>query len=256
VACASILTRSSLAGAASYSTRTAIPFDDPVTVGRTGKVPIGVDIPDEGISRVALTITATTEGWEIANTSRNGLIVNPWGLIPQRSTTTMQLRWPLVAIRTLGTRPGARHEVLLECEAYNDSTSTPTTNRGPTAGAKTPRPLTPAESEALATVFEPILAWPPTEAAAEPLQLKQVARRLGITPSAVKARLEGVRAKAQMLGLARQVGVTDPAYLHVLVAAGYLDFPRARSEPQLGRLTYTCSRPAAMVGAPIGHRRR
>jgi len=41
----------------------------------------------------------------------------------------------------------------------------------------------------------------------------------------VKVRLEGVRAKAKMLGLEGQTGVTDPAYLHVLAAAGYLTPP-------------------------------
>jgi hypothetical protein len=44
----------------------------------------------------------------------------------------------------------------------------------------------------------------------------------------VKVRLEGVRAKAKMLGLEGQTGVTDPAYLHVLAAAGYLTPPAER----------------------------
>ena len=35
-----------------------------------------------------------------------------------------------------------------------------------------------------------------------------------VSASAVKLRLEGARAKAELLGLDRQVGVTDPAYLH------------------------------------------
>ena len=38
----------------------------------------------------------------------------------------------------------------------------------------------------------------------------------------MKVRLEGARAKAAGFGLERHVGVADPAYLHVLVAAGYV----------------------------------
>ena len=41
----------------------------------------------------------------------------------------------------------------------------------------------------------------------------------------MKVRLEGARTKAEGLGLERHVGVTDPAYLHVLVAAGYVSLP-------------------------------
>jgi len=91
-----------------------------------------------------------------------------------------------------------------------------------------PRPLTPAEKAALQAVFEPHLAWPPRVTPAEPLQLKQAARRLDITASAVKVRLEGARAKAELLGLERPAGVTDPAYLYVLVAAKYLRPPSNR----------------------------
>jgi hypothetical protein len=231
VANAWILTRDSLPGTALPTARTAVSIDVPVTIGRNATVPLGVDIPDDGISRVALTVTATTEYWEITNTSRNGIVVSPWGLAPQRPTSAVRLRWPLVAIRVLGTRPHARHDVLLECHDYDDDRANVGTKRGPTAAATPPRPLTPAEAEALAVVFEPVLAWPPAEKAAEPLQLKQAARRLGLTPSAVKVRLEGARAKARLLGFDRQVGVTDPAYLHVLVAAGYLNVPDTTADP-------------------------
>jgi hypothetical protein len=217
-----VVTRGSLADAPPTTSRTTAALDTPVTIGRRGEIPLGVDIPDEGISRVAVTVTATSLGWTITDTSRNGVIVSPWGLAPLRPTATLQLRWPLVAIRVLGTRADARHEVLLECAAYADPDPTPAP--GPTAGAPPPRPLTPAESAALAVVFEPNLAWPP-DPAGEPLQLKQAARRLGVSASAVKVRLEGARTKAEGLGLERRVGVTDPAYLHVLVAAGYVSLP-------------------------------
>jgi len=108
--------------------------------------------------------------------------------------------------------------VLLECDEYYDAHTHPASAAGPTAGATLPRPLTPAEKAALQAVFEPHLAWPPRVTPAEPLQLRQAARRLDITASAVKVRLEGARAKAELLGLERPAGVTDPAYLYVLVA--------------------------------------
>jgi hypothetical protein len=219
---ACVVTRDALGDGPPTTSRTTALPDTPITIGRRGEMPLGVDVPDEGISRVALTVTATPLGWSIADTSRNGVIVSPWGLPPQRPTTTLQLRWPLVAIRVLGTRADARHEVLLECDAYADPDPTPTP--GPTAGAPPPRPLTAAEAAALEVVFEPDLAWPPGPSG-EPLQLKQAARRLGVSASAVKVRLEGARAKAEGLGLERRVGVTDPAYLHVLVAAGYVRPP-------------------------------
>jgi hypothetical protein len=223
---ACIVTRDALGDGPPTTSRTTAAPDTPITIGRRGDIPLGVDVPDEGISRVALTVTATSLGWSITDTSRNGVIVSPWGLAPQRPTTTLQLRWPLVAIRVLGTRADARHEVLLECDAYADLDPTPAP--GPTAGAPPPRPLTPAESAALEVVFAPNLAWPPGPSG-EPLQLKQAARRLGVSASAVKVRLEGARTKAEGLGLERHVGVTDPAYLHVLVAAGYVGLPTGRS---------------------------
>jgi hypothetical protein len=57
------------------------------------------------------------------------------------------------------------------------------------------------------------------------LLLKQAARELGIQATTLKARLESARDKAVALGLGHQVGVTDPRYLHVLVAHGYLPPP-------------------------------
>jgi hypothetical protein len=226
-----IITRSSLPGAAPATSCTAASPDLPITIGRRAEVSLGVDVPDEGISRVALAITATTDGWVITNTSRNGVIVNPWGLAPQRPTATLRLRWSLIAVRVFGTRSDARHVVLLECDEYDVAHSVPIIVPGPTAGATPPRPLRSAEIAALEVVFEPALAWPLLDSPAEPLQLKQAGRRLGITASAVKVRLEGARAKAELLGLERQAGVTDPAYLHVLVASGYLRPPTQRCHP-------------------------
>jgi hypothetical protein len=222
---ASITTREGLGDRALSTSTVAVPYDRPVTVGRAGQVSLGVGVADSGISRILATVTATVEGWTISDTSRNGIIIHPWGLATIRATAANRLRWPLIGLRVLGAQPDARHWLLLECDHY------PIDGAGSTRGATTtvqtdpPRPLTAAETEALGTVFESTLTWPPPLVPAEPLQLKQAGRRLGITASAVKVRLEGARAKAEALGLEHQVGVTDPAYLHVLVAAGYVNPP-------------------------------
>jgi hypothetical protein len=223
-----ITVREAIGDRTPFTSTSGIPLDQPFSVGRAGQISLGVGVPDSGISRVVATISATPAGWTIQDTSRNGIIIYPWGLAPVHTATDTRLRWPLIGLRILGAEPDARHWLLLECDQY------PTDGAGSTRAASTtvrttpPRPLTPAEQEALFTVFEAALAWPPPLTPGEPLQLKQAGRRLGVTASAVKVRLEGARAKAELLGLERQVGVTDPAYLHVLVAAGYVWPPEAR----------------------------
>jgi hypothetical protein len=94
-----------------------------------------------------------------------------------------------VAVRVLGSDPDARHWVLLECDAYLDYGAGPVVGRGTTLQAAPPKPLTPAEAEAIAVVFESLVAWPPPALPADPLQLKQAGRVLGVTASAVKVRL-------------------------------------------------------------------
>ena len=220
-----ITVREGTPSSAPVTTTTGVSIDQQVTVGRVGSVVVGVDVPDSGISRIVATITATPHGWTIRDTSRNGIVIHPWGLAPLRATTDVRLHWPLIGLRVLGAEPDARHWVLLECDRYTIDGSDPNQPVGTTLQADPPRPLTPAEQEALTTVFEALLAWPPPLIPAEPLQLKQAGRRLGVSASAVKVRLEGARAKAELLGLDRQVGVTDPTYLHVLAAAGYLPLP-------------------------------
>ena len=224
---ASITTREALGDRAPSISTVAVPYDRPITVGRAGQVTLGVGVADSGISRIVATVTATVEGWTISDTSRNGIIIHPWGLATIRATAANRLRWPLIGLRVLGAQPDARHWLLLECSHY------PIDGAGSTRGATTtvqtdpPRPLTSAEKEALDTVFESMLAWPPLLVPGDPLQLKQAGRKLGISASAVKVRLEGARAKAEALGLEQQVGVTDPTYLHTLVAAGYVHAPSA-----------------------------
>jgi hypothetical protein len=223
-----ITVREGTPDSAPMTTTAGVALGQQVTVGRAGHVVVGVDVADSGISRVVATITATPDGWTIRDTSRNGIVIHPWGLAPLRATTDVRLHWPLIGLRVLGTEPDARHWVLLECDQYTIDGADPNQAVGTTLQADPPRPLTPAEQQAIATIFEAILAWPPPLIPGEPLQLKQAGRRLGITASAVKVRLEGARAKAELLGLDRPVGVTDPAYLHVLAAAGYVLPPSVR----------------------------
>jgi hypothetical protein len=149
-------------------------------------------------------------------------------LAAHRAARLTRLRWPLVAVRVLGADPDARHWVLFECDAYVGEVAGPVTGRGTTVAAPPPKPLTAAERQAIDAVFGPVLAWPPAAAPTEPRQLKQAARLLDISASAVKVRLEGARAKAEALGLELPVGVTDPPYIHVLAAAGYLPPPARR----------------------------
>jgi hypothetical protein len=224
-----ITARESLGDRPPSTTTIAAPLDRPITIGRAGHVPLGVGVADSGISRIVATVTATPAGWTIDDSSRNGIIIHPWGLATIRATAANRLRWPLIGLRVLGAQPDARHWVLLESDHYPiDGAGAP---RGATTTVQTdpPRPLTAAEQEALGTVFESTLSWPPLLVPGDPLQLKQAGRKLGITASAVKVRLEGARAKAEALGLEQQVGVTDPTYLHALVAAGYLPAPAPSS---------------------------
>jgi hypothetical protein len=213
---------------APVTTTTGVVIGQQFTAGRAGHVVVGVDVADSGISRVVATITATPQGWTVKDSSRNGIIIHPWGLAPLRATTDVRLHWPLIGLRVLGAEPDVRHWLLLECDRYAIDAADLKQAAGTTLQADPPRPLTPAEQQALATVFEAILAWPPPLIPGEPLQLKQAGRRLSISASGVKVRLEGARAKAELLGLDRQVGVTDPAYLHVLAAAGYVHLPTHR----------------------------
>ena len=221
----SITARESLRDRPPSTSTVRVPLHRPVTAGRAGQVGLGVGVPDSGISRVVATVTATAEGWTIHDTSRNGIVIHPWGLATVRATAVNRLRWPLVGLRVLGAQPGARHWLLLECRHYPVGGVGAARGATTTAQARPPRPLTGAEQEALSTVFEGFLAWPPPPTSLEPLPLTQAGRRLGVTASAVTLRLEGARAPAELLGLDQQVGVTDPTYLHLLVAAGYLDVP-------------------------------
>jgi hypothetical protein len=213
----------------------ATAFERPVLVGREGDLALGVTPEDTGVSRVALAVTAAAEGWRIEKTNRNGAVIHPWGLAASLAPAHLLLDWPLVAIRVMGSEASQQHWVLLE--SRTSSAGSGTRPRTPSPGAETahsdpPKPLTPAEAEAIWTLFAEVLAWPP-RLPALPLQLKQAARRLGITESGVQLRLEGAQRKALALGLPRPVRLTEPDYLHVLVGAGYLTPPPLSPVPNM-----------------------
>jgi hypothetical protein len=199
--------------------------DRPVVIGREGDLRLGVVAADIGVSRTALTVTATHDGWRIERSNRNGAVLHPWGLAPHIAPPRTLLDWPLVAVRVAGDGDAHQHWVLLEseCLPHDDPPAEEATGIA-TTHSDAPRPLTPAEEEALWTVFGDLLAWPPQRPAL-PLQLKQAARRLAITESGVQLRLEGAMRKALALGLPRPVRLTEPDYLNVLVGAGYLRPP-------------------------------
>lgn len=195
-----------------------------VVVGREGGLPLGIDYNDVGISRNALIVTATHEGWRLEVANRNGAVIHPWGLAPYRAQPVQLLRWPLVGIRVAGAELSLQHWVLLESDAYAIGSDDGATGTAPalTRRGAPPPPLAPAELSALELVFADHLAWPPPTSPPIPRQLKQVAARLGKSLSGVQDRLRSAQDKALRLGLSNPVTLTQPEYFHVLVAAGYV----------------------------------
>lgn len=192
-----------------------------VVAGRESDLGVGADPEDRRVSRVAVEVVCMPDGWSVAPENRNGVVVHPWALPAWRARPGEVLADARVALRVLGAA-GARHWVLLEDDSRLDPAL-------PAAGAgslwtevDTPaRALTAPQTEVLGVLFADLLAWPPV-VGGEPRQLKQVARAVGVSLSGVQARLVEVRAKAARLGLAREVPLTDPEYVYVLVRAGYL----------------------------------
>ena len=197
-------------------------------IGREGELPLAVAVPDTAISRLAAAVTATEHDWLVEVANRNGAVVHPWGQAPELARHRDSLAWPLIGIRMLPDSPAGEHWVLLEADDLSPAPAGPSTSRrGATRTDRAARPgdLPPGERQALQTVFADLLAWPPRHPA-EPLLLKQAATRIGISISALQDRLRAARTRAQRLGLDRDVALTDPSYLHVLVRAGYLDPPK------------------------------
>jgi len=214
-------------------------------IGRTGRMPLGVRVPNALVSRRAMCVRATEHGWEITVSNRNGALLHPWCLPPQRATERGSLiDWPLVAVQMLPSGGATRHWVLLEFE--NPHVAKRADGAGmllpevddvadiSTVDAVIPRGLTRAERDALHAVFGSQLRWPPIESD-PPMLLKQAAARLGISISGLQDRLKAALARACALGQDRRVALTDPAYLFTLARAGYLEPPAYFPHRQLAK---------------------
>ena len=218
-------------GAAARVVAQELPVGRPMTFGREGDVPVGVDLDDPGISRVALTVTPTESGWDVSFENSNGCVLCPWAQAPAsvHKGERRVVRWPQVAVMVLGARRSLQHWVLLETRMFAGPEPTVAEN-GPLAVttelAGRPKPLTAAQRDALTTVFAEHLAWPP-RLPARPLKQDAAGRRLNINASAVQQRLEGALARARDLGLSGQIDLTQPDYLYLLVSHGYLSPPAA-----------------------------
>jgi hypothetical protein len=174
---------------------------------------------------VALQITAADRGWRIDVGNRSGARIYPWGLAATTAHAHQSLDWPLVGVRVHCPTEIHQHWVLLESRSSAGAESPTLSGVGTnTRTATRPRPLTEAEAATLQLVFGDFIAWPPRPSATA-LQLKQAAKRLEVSDSAIQERLKGIVAKARRLGLDRVVRLTEPEYLHVLVGAGYLAPP-------------------------------
>jgi hypothetical protein len=195
-----------------------------VDVGREGELALGVKIQNTQVSRRAVCVTPTGHGWQIEVTNRNGAVLHRWAQAPELGTRMSSIGWPLVGVRMLPDSGSSRHWVLLEADDVPVGDGPPPHGDAVTDLADRPGDLPRAEREALQTVFAAQLHWPPRQPA-EPLLLKQAASRLGISISGVQERLRAARGRALRVGLDREVGLTDPSYLYVLVRAGYLPPP-------------------------------
>lgn len=197
---------------------------DVVVVGREADQRIAAAPPDLRVSRVAAHVTRVLGGWNLRATNRSGVIIYPWALPAWRAREYELLNDARIGLRIVGD-PKRCHWVLLEDDQALDNRAEEST--GTTflteRGVPVP-PLTAAQRGVLREMFPELLAWPPVPSAGQTPLIRQVARKLGITESGVQERLKAVRAKAVQLGLARQVALTDPEYVYVLVRAGYLRF--------------------------------
>ncbi|WP_045877617.1 hypothetical protein [Pseudofrankia sp. DC12] len=201
-------------------------------IGRERELSLGVEVTSEGISRVAVVVTATEAGWDLDLRNANGATLHAWGQPPQQISGHQSIAWPRVAIRF---HNGQRfdqphtsyHWVLLEADLLVITPAGPRPSSRTTSATVTPAPpgpLSGPQEDAVRTVFEPLLVWPP-RVPAEPLQLKQVASRLGISEAGVRDRLAHAHDRALRLGLHHNVGLNNPEYLYVLVSNGYLAAP-------------------------------
>ena len=142
----------------------------------------------------------------------------------------MQRSWPRVGVRLVGIERNVEHWVLLDAGTvvalpHDASARVP----GPTRQPELPKPLTVTQRDAVHAVFRDFLGWPPISGPV-PVPLAAAASRLGISSTALQERLSRVQDRAYALGLHRQVGVSDPSYVHLLVRHGYIRSPPQAAE--------------------------
>jgi hypothetical protein len=195
----------------------------PVIIGREGELPVGIDPFDPKVSRNAVTITSVGDGWRLEIGNRHGVDLQLWGqpALPYYRPGEL-LSWPRITVCVKGDRR-FRHLVLLDDPTLAIGLERPQHSGSSRITESLTRPptLTVPQQEALRLLYAELLAWPPPKQAVA-LRINQVARRLRIGSEAVRRRLEEARQKAIALGLSREVPLTDPEYLYVLVRAGYL----------------------------------
>jgi hypothetical protein len=162
--------------------------------------------------------------------NRNGQLLYRWAGAREQVHDIAErvVRWPRVAVLVNGIDRNSEHWVLLETDDYGCVAPRNVTGGGgglETVTRQRPLELTAVQQQTVETVFHEFLAWPPLVAPAA-RSLTAVRARLGVgSESAIQERLKPVRARAEVLGLRSQVGLTDPAYLFVLADHGYFDPP-------------------------------
>lgn len=209
-----------------------VPIGRTLLVGRRGDIPLGVEVPDSGVSRRALTLTSEPTGWLLDVSNRNGAVLHCWGQKPLDVLGEIRVRWPRVAVRFLnGSKPNAEddreHWILLESNDLAITREGPQQDADSTSRTFTPGPppnLTDDQLAAVEAVFSEVLQWPPV-ASPQPRKLSSVARELGISTSAVQERLKHAREKAIRCGFYGSVGLTDSSYLYALVRSEFMKLP-------------------------------
>lgn len=194
-----------------------------MSIGRDGDILLGIEPHDPGISRVALRVTASADGWRIVFTNRNGATLHEWAQAPEWIGYDEErlIRWPRVGIRLVGDVRDLEHWVLLETDVLRIGRPVADDHLLETQVATRPRELTASQMLAVYAVFPEHLAWPPRVSPAS-RSLEAAARRIGVTPSAIRERLRPVQERARELGFPQTVGVTEPEYVYHLAAHGFL----------------------------------
>jgi len=201
-----------------------------VLAGREAELPVAID--DSGVSRRAVLVREGPDHWDFDVLNSNHAWVHPWGQRPiwVESNTTVRKRWPRIGILLIGRNEHLHHWVLLESDVFasqwrdRQSSVGRNPNTAETKVKAAAGGLTGPQLEAIRTVFDAHLSWPPV-VSADPMLLDSAARRLGIAASAVALRLKQAQNRAFALGPHRQTGVTNPEYVYLLASAGYLPLP-------------------------------